>query len=91
MINQKIIRHTENFWGSGSYSKTVRPNSFSIYRWMHEQLPVNIVTNGGLFLHTSHVIAYPPSPIDSTNSMLFVQDRVFVYSFFKSVSPKMAM
>jgi hypothetical protein len=29
MINQKIIRHTENFWGSGgSYSKTVRPNGF---------------------------------------------------------------
>jgi len=28
MINQKIIGHTENFWGSGSYSKTVRPNGF---------------------------------------------------------------
>ena len=27
-INQKIICHTENFWGSGSYSKTVRPNGF---------------------------------------------------------------
>ena len=27
-INQKIIRHTENFWGSGSYSKAVRPNGF---------------------------------------------------------------
>ena len=44
MINQKIIRHTENFWGSGSYSKTVRPNGFLIYRqgW------------GGVHLHTMH-------------------------------------
>ena len=23
-----MVRHTENFWGSGSYSKTVRPNGF---------------------------------------------------------------
>ena len=28
MINKKIIHHTENFWGSGSYSKSVRPNGF---------------------------------------------------------------
>jgi hypothetical protein len=28
MINQKMVCHTENFWGSGSYSKTVRPNGF---------------------------------------------------------------
>jgi hypothetical protein len=28
----KKVRHTENFWGSGSYSKTVRPNGFFIYR-----------------------------------------------------------
>ena len=33
IINQKMVRHTENFWGSGSYSKTVRPNGFFIYRW----------------------------------------------------------
>ena len=28
MINQKMVCHTENFWGSISYSKTVRPNGF---------------------------------------------------------------
>ena len=28
----KIIRFTENFWGSGSYTKTVRHNRFFIYR-----------------------------------------------------------
>ena len=32
MINQNMIRHAENFWGSGSYSKTVRPIGFFIYR-----------------------------------------------------------
>ena len=28
MISQEMVRHTKNFWGSGSYSKTVRPNIF---------------------------------------------------------------
>jgi hypothetical protein len=38
MINQKIIHHTENFWGSGSYSKTVGPNGIFIYRRFEQEL-----------------------------------------------------
>ena len=43
VINQKIIRHTENFWGSGSYSKNVRPNGFFIYRRFGSFTMPNIV------------------------------------------------
>ena len=28
MMNQKMVHHTENFWGSGFYRETVRPNCF---------------------------------------------------------------
>jgi hypothetical protein len=41
MINQKIRRHTDNFWGSGSYSKSVRPNGFLIYRRAWHQVGNN--------------------------------------------------
>ena len=46
-----VVRHTEIFWGSGSYSKTVRPNGFlftDVKIGKHHNLLANQFTKQGI-------------------------------------------